>query len=234
VTSVIAHRGASCSHPENTVEAFRAASVLGCDMVELDVRRTADGALVVHHDATVPGLGALVSRPAAELPDWVPTLDAAFEACGGMAVNVEVKNVHGEPDFDASHEVVRALVARLAAGDGWRERVVVSSFDLAAVDRARALDPGLRTGLLAVDVADPLRPLALAVRHGHTSFHPHDAAVTPAVVDAAHADGLAVYVWTVDDPERMRVLADLGVDGIITNRPDLLLQVLGRPPAPSP
>ena len=214
-------------HRENTLAAFRAARDLGADGVELDVRRTGDGQLVVHHDAELPGLGALVARSRDELPAWVPTLADALTACEGMGVNVEVKHRHGEPDFDAAQPAARA-VAELVATTGRQATVLVSSFDLASVDAVRAVDPTIATGLLTIETTDPARDLATAVRHGHRFFHPLHLAVTPDLVAAAHADGVAVHVWTVDEPERMRELADLGVDAIITNRPDVLLQALGR------
>src|SRR5688572_20980568 len=89
---VIAHRGASAVRRENTVEAFVEARRLGADMVELDVRRTVDGALVIHHDALIPELGAIHELRQNALPPWVPTLEQAMEACDGMTVNIEVKN----------------------------------------------------------------------------------------------------------------------------------------------
>src|SRR5262245_27082175 len=90
--AVIAHRGASRAAPENTLEAFRLARSLGADAVELDVRRTRDGALAVHHDARLPDGQSVVDLSAAELPRSVPLLDAALDACAGMWVNVEIKN----------------------------------------------------------------------------------------------------------------------------------------------
>src|SRR3954451_12355655 len=93
---VLAHRGAARVAPENTLEAFEAAGALGADGVELDVHRTADGALVVHHNADARGLGVLAERPAAEIraarPE-IPTLEEALDACAGMLVNIEVKNL---------------------------------------------------------------------------------------------------------------------------------------------
>lgn len=221
----VAHRGASGPERENTVSAFRAARRLGADMVELDVRRTGDGVLVVHHDAEIPGFGPIVGRRADELPDWVPTLAEALEACEGMLVDVEVKHQHGEPDFDAAQPAARA-VAEVVAGTGRDDQVLVSSFDLASVDAVRAVDPTIPTGLLTIDTADPARVLATALRHGHRTFLPLHWAVTPELVGAAHADGVAVVPWTVDDPDRMRALADMGVDAIVTNRVDVLLDVL--------
>jgi len=131
--SLLAHRGGLGPWRENTLEAFRGALRLGADGVELDVRRAADGELVVHHDASIPGLGPLnrFSRP--ELPDWVPSLGRALEACAGASVNVEIKNSPLDPDHDPSEaiagEVLQALTASLSRGAPTSpSRLVVSSF----------------------------------------------------------------------------------------------------------
>jgi len=92
MVSIIAHRGASARFRENTVEAFLAAARLGADGVELDVRRSADGALVVHHDALLPGGDPISNVAVANLPEYVPLLDTALEACADLFVNVEVKS----------------------------------------------------------------------------------------------------------------------------------------------
>ncbi|HEX3426460.1 MAG TPA: glycerophosphodiester phosphodiesterase [Acidimicrobiales bacterium] len=126
---VLAHRGASHAAPENTLEAFAVARRLGADGVELDVRRSADGELVVHHDAEVAGRGPVSSLAAAELPPAVPSLEAALRACSGLVVNIELKDLPGEPGFDPTYplpQAVARLVAEvLAAGLDVGHRVVV-------------------------------------------------------------------------------------------------------------
>jgi glycerophosphoryl diester phosphodiesterase len=209
------------------LEAFREARRLGADMVELDARRTADGVLVVHHDASVRGRGPIVDCPAADLPGWLPALAEAVEACEGMAVNVEVKNLPGEPDFDERQATASAL-AGMVGERGWHQRILVSSFNLAALDRLRALEPTVATASLTLAGWDQHQAIATAAGHGHRALHPQDGGVDPAVVEAAHRAGLAVHVWTVDDPVRITELADMGVDGICTNVPDVCLLALER------
>src|SRR5271155_5597270 len=99
--SVYAHRGLHDKERENTVGAFTAAVALGVDGVELDVRRTGDGVLVVHHDPTIGRLG-IAEALQRDLPTYVPTLDEAMKACEGVLVNVEIKNERGrhEPAYD--------------------------------------------------------------------------------------------------------------------------------------
>src|SRR2546425_413652 len=110
-TEIIAHRGASAAYPENTVEAFRAAGELGATWVELDVRRTSDGRLAVHHDAHLPDGRAIVDVAADDLPPAVPSLAVALEACAPLGVNVEIKNSPNDVDFDPSAALVVLVVA---------------------------------------------------------------------------------------------------------------------------
>ena len=210
------HRGASAVQRENTLDAFRAAAELGADGVELDVRRTADGALAVHHDATLPDGRVIVEIPAVALPSDLPMLRDALVACGSMTVNVEIKNVPIDPDYDSEETVASAVVA-LVAEMGIGEQIVVSSFSLNTINVVRAADPRLATGWLTVPSYDQLRELETAAEHGHGALNPHHTVVTAELAKAARAAGLALNAWTVDDPDEMHRLADLGVNAIITN-----------------
>lgn len=227
---VIGHRGASAAFPENTLAAFRGAADAGADWVELDVRRTADGALVVHHDPVADG-AVIVGTARADLPERIPTLAAALALCVAvdLGVNVEIKSDPDEPDFDPDYAVVDAVLALLAGDDVPRgSRLLVTSFDPACVGRVRALAPDIPTGQLAFDLSDRDGILERAAAAGHVSVNPWDPFVDAALVEAAHGLGLAVYPWTVDAPERMAELLALGVDGIITNVPDVLRGLLPR------
>lgn len=220
VTLVIAHRGASAAEPENTVAAFERAVEIGADAVELDVRRSADDRLVVHHDAVLADGRPICSVPAGELPDEVPTLDDALDACRGIVVNIEIKNSRDEPDYDRSDWLawqVGALLARRGGGARW----LVSSFRLRTVERCRKVAPGIRTAWLTERLdAEVIRRAA-----GHDAIHPRVDLVTRDRLRLAHAHGLAVNVWTCNDPERMRELIAWGVDGICTDLPDVALAV---------
>ena len=222
---MIAHRGASAAFRENTLEAFAAARSLGADMVELDVRLTADGRPAVLHDPFIRGAAAVASTKAEDLPPWLPLLPAALDACRGMAVNVEIKNIPTEPGYCADERIADVVVDALIAS-GWAARVVVSSFNLNTVDRVHALDPSIATAWLTAARWDQLAAVATAADRGHVALHPEAPAVTAALVDAAHDAGLAVITWTVDDLSRMIELAGAGVDGIVTNVPDVARQTL--------
>src|SRR4051794_33800728 len=225
---VLGHRGASRAFAENTVAAFAGARDLGADGVELDVRRTADAQLVIHHDPNVDGSVAIFEQPFAALrnayPD-VPTLGEALEACAGMLVNVEIKCLPWEPDADTPDRAVVRAVVDLVRGQASvpPKDVIVSSFDLGAVDASRAFAPDIATGWLTsgqdIAVAAPI-----AAAHGHTWLNPDVVAALRASgtdIAAAQQSGVRVNVWTVDDQNDMTVLAAAGVDAIITNVPDV-------------
>jgi glycerophosphoryl diester phosphodiesterase len=222
---VLAHRGASAVRPENTIDAFAEARRLGADGVELDVRRSVDGALVIHHDPVIAGLGAVSALAVHQLPPSVPLLEAALKCCAGMIVNVEIKSSPDEPGYDPA-QLAAIQVASVAAAYSDVAKIVVSSFDLEAIDAVRSVEPDLATGLLVSPAAPILEALDLAERHGHTALHPFHLAVDAALVAATHEVGLAVNTWTVDDPQRIAQLAGWGVDAIITNRPDVALAAL--------
>ena len=234
LTLVLAHRGVATAHRENTVAAFAAARASGADGVELDVRRSADGVLVVHHDATLPDGRALAGVPAAELPSWLPTLEEAFEECRGLVVDAEVKNLPTEAGFDPTEAAARgtaALVVRM----GMATSAFVSAFTVASIDAAREAEPTVATGWLTLAGYDQADALALAAGRGHRALLPRHEAVAPDLVAAVHAAGLAVPAWTVDDPDRIRAMAAAGVDAVITNVPDVAVAVLAgvrrTPPA---
>ena len=222
---VIAHRGASATFPENTIEAFRGAAEHGADWVELDARRTADGVLVVHHDAHLPDGRAIVHLVATDLPGTVPTLVAALDACAGMGVNIEIKNNHPDPDLDPDEYVAEQTVVLLAERGG-RDEVLISSFNPATLVRIREQAPHLATALLVVEPAVDVVEVLVAAGHG--ALHPYDWFVDVELVTACHAVGVKINVWTVDDPTRMQELLDHGVDGLCTNVPAVARELIPR------
>jgi len=225
MVAVLAHRGALSGTAENTLDAFWEARRVGADGVELDVRLSDDGALVVHHDAEIPGLGPVTTLKVADLPAYVPLLEAAVLACGDLFINIELKDLPGEPGFDPAYPLA-VLVATFVAERNLLEKVVVSSFDLTAADAVRAVDPAISTAWLTPTGFDQRLALDSVVARGHAALHPHHAAVTPELIDAAHRAGISINTWTVDEPDRIRELAAAGVDGIITNRAAMARDVL--------
>lgn len=227
---VLGHRGASKTFAENTLEAFRGAVDQGADGVELDVRRTADGALAVNHDDALPDGRVLVETALADLPPSMPVLAEALHVCEPLrVVNIEIKNWPDDRDFDPelalAGEVVGLLESRGELADG---RILASCFHLPTIDRVHELAPGLATAWLLGFAEAPEPLIERAAEHGHVAVHPHHVFVNEAFVDRAHDAGLQVNTWTVDDPDRIRWLRDIGVDAVVTNDPATALRALGR------
>jgi len=217
MTAVFAHRGCTEGFVENTVDAFAEARRLGADGVELDVRLTADGALAVHHDAEVPGRGPVCELGVADLPAHVPLLADVLAVCEGMVVNVEIKNAPQDPGWDPG-EVVASLTAAAIGEAGWTERVIVSSFQVATLRAVRAADGRLALGALWGLSAEPEAALAEAAEAGFRAVHPFVSSADTALVQRAHAAGLAVNVWTVNAHHDLVAMVDAQVDAVITDR----------------
>lgn len=230
---IIAHRGASHAFRENTLPAFQRALDLGVDGIELDVHATRDGVLVVHHDATLTvrhgeaiEVVPLVSLSAEQVAahrltsgDRVPTLREVFALVGARAVvYVEVK---------ASH--VEAMVAALL-DEFPSVRAAVHAFDHRIPVGVRAVRPATPIGLLSASYPLDLRGLlswsdaSVLWQHGELIDEPF--------VLAAHAAGVQVIAWTVNNTSHARQLAAWGVDGLCTDVPDAISTALGRLGAP--
>lgn len=235
---VYGHGGRVGSIPGNSVAGVLAALDAGADGVEVDVRMTADGVLALCHDADPRRVGGLTTPirelTSSELPPDVARLDAVLDLAQGRGqVVLEVKNVPGEVDFDAPQErVAHALCDLLAArsGDNAGDDVVVSSFDWFAIDVVRARLPGVPTAFITPIGVAAEACVAYVIDAGHAQCHPHASAVLvqPDQVDVAHAAGLQVICWTVDDPQDVAELAAAGVDAVITNDPAGILAALYR------
>jgi glycerophosphoryl diester phosphodiesterase len=231
-TLVLGHRGSPHRARENTLEAFATAREDGADGVELDVHRTRDGALVVHHDADIEGFGILAEHDLADIRatfSWMPTLVEVLDECRGLLVNIEIKNSPKDADFDPD-EAAAARVVELLAARGGADDVLVSSFHLPTIDRVHALALAVPTGYLTVMTPSPLDAIDAAVAGGHHAVHPFfgvlaDAAVTT-VVQEAHTAGIALNTWTVNEPDEIARLAAAGVDGIVTDVPAVAVAAL--------
>jgi glycerophosphoryl diester phosphodiesterase len=216
-------------HLGNTLEALGLVLSSGADGVEFDVRRCADGALVLHHDAGIEGLGPVSRLPGDRLPASVPRLEEALEACGDLIVNIEVKNLPVDDDWDPSEQVA-IDVARLVSRRRLQENVIVSSFTRSALDAVRATDPAIRTGVLTLPDWDQLALLEGAFAKAHSALHPHKRAVSPELVDLVHSKQMWIVPWAVDLREEIVSTAAGGVDALITDAPDLAVEILGRRP----
>lgn len=221
MTKVVAHRGLHQTQRENTVGAFGAALAAGVDGVELDVRASVDGALVVHHDPAVDGL-VILEHPAAALPGHVARLSDALGACGALEVNVEIKmDAYGTQDPRRAPFVERVVATVDALG--LASQVLYSSFDEPTCRYLREVAPASPVGLLLDLTDDPRGAVEVAVAAGYAALHPYFRTVTPEAVADARAAGLALNVWTPNERDDLARLLAWGVDALITDDPALAL-----------
>ena len=238
----IAHRGASAYSPENTLTAIRQAVELGADLVEVDVQRTRDGALVLAHDPelgrTTDAARVLPRRAPWRVADltldevrrldagsWfspayagtrIATLEQALDLLAGTGTGLllEVKRPALHPGI--ATDIAGALRSRPLA------RVVVQSFDHEVMHDLAGRAPRVPVGLLGHPPVRRLPDLA----EWASQVNPRHRRATRAYVDAVHAAGLDCLVWTVDQQADVRRVLDLGVDGVISNRPDVVRRAL--------
>lgn len=236
-TLVLGHRGASASAPMNTLPAFELALEMGADGVELDVHLSQDGALIVLHDFTVDhttsGSGYARDMTLAELKSLdagsrfgekfkgtqIPTLDEVFERVGNkLLINVEIKSETQKTDG------VEQALANCIARHGTQRAVLVSSFNPLALQRFRQIMPDIPIGYLHApnwtfwpEVMEQIP---------HEARHPHHTTIDAPYMEWAHNHNYRVNTWTVNDPARALELRNLGVDAIITDKPDVILEAL--------
>jgi glycerophosphoryl diester phosphodiesterase len=246
---VVAHRGGALLWPENSLLAFRNALALGADFLETDVHLTADGELVVLHDPTLErtttGRGAVRAMSLASLADVrlkaadgavtgerIPRLTELLDLLAPSTARLllEIKVDAGREAYPQIEEKALALVK----ARGLLDRVVVMAFEDATLRRVRALEPGVRTTLLVdrgrVNEARVRAKEAVrwATDAGATDLGIDHRLVDAGVVTAARAAGLRVAAWTVNEEAAIRRMLDLGVDLVISDRPDLVVRLRGR------
>ena len=229
---VYAHRGGSKIGPENTIEAFDRGLAAGSDGLELDVHLSRDGVVVIHHDAlldrTTRGRGPLHARSAAELAALgVPALRDVLVRYPDTRIIIEMKQSQRALACAVIEEVRRA---------GAADRVCLGSFSVTALRAARRAAPEIATSAGRFEVRVALYRSWLGLSPGRAVYQAFQVpersggtrVVSPRFVELAHKSGLAVQVWTVDAPDDIRRLLDWGVDGIISDRPDIATQVVSE------
>lgn len=213
----IGHRGAPRDYPENTLESFQRALEAGVWMVELDVRQSSDGALMVFHDdqldrltGTAGTIEASTSKALAKLKveGWfkIPKLSEVLVLLREKVwLNVEVKS--GDP----------AKVAAALKEGGMADQSIVTSFDWKIIAGMNQAAPEIARGLLSEDVIAPDAAASALDEHGAVGWFPRHDRVDAKLIEVLHAAGVSVVPWTVDDEAEMRRLVQLGVDGLISN-----------------
>ena len=240
---VLGHRGASAEAPENTLAAFRLAMVQGADGVELDVWRCATGEVVVVHDENLSRVAGaplrvpdspLAALRALDVGAWrgerfrgerIPLLAEVLDALPGAVVNVELKS-RGDRDLSLAHAAADVIWKK-----GAGSRVVVSSFDWRLLAAFRLASPDVAAGLLFDGTRAWRLRTFLGIRTLRpAAVHPDRALATDARVRRWSERGLAVNVWTVDEPADAERLARAGAAALITNTPATVRGALGLPP----
>ena len=234
-TQITAHRGSSRSAPENTLSAMEAAIEELADSVELDVQMSADGVIVLGHDANlkrVAGLNRAISSLTFEelrqldVGSWfsaefageqIPTLEEVMEVCRGkINLNIEIKNVGKDSELPAR-------VVELILEQGMEEQCVITSTSLNYLKQVKELVPQLRTGyIISAAYGNFYSSEAVDFISVRSSF------VDERLMENVHAQGKGVFAWTVNSKSEMERLIMLGVDGIITDRPVLAREIIYR------
>lgn len=218
-SEVWGHRGWPSRFPDNTEAGIRAAATVAGG-VEIDVRRSVDGRLVLSHDPELAGR-AVAATPwsvlaSTSLSGYPPAvLEDVLDV--GVRLDIEVKNDPSEPGFDATHALAMEAAALARPGD------VVTSFWWPSMDAVRAAMGDVATGLLLDAPLDPIEAVRHAVDHGHGAIAPHHLLIDGSVAEFARVEGIEIVAWTVDDASEAMRLAELGVAAIITNRPGELI-----------
>jgi len=231
---VYAHRGDRSRAPDNTLEAYRLAVEAGADGIELDVRRTADGVLIMSHDAQFLDMPPYVEMTMADVRKQLPQVPMLVEMLDAVPehiwLNVEIKNDPQDSYHDPTRRIVDQTIEAIAEHDSL-ERILLSSFDVEAMHRAADLRPDLLRGQLVRQPESLEMGITEAVKQGAHAVHPNmlyfvdDA---PATMDQIHATGLAAVVWWVNTPEQVRTMLEVGVDVIITDDPGMARLIIDQ------
>ncbi len=237
--AVVGHRGAPRRARGDTPAAFAAAAQEGATWVELDARLSADDVVVVHHDAVTADGRAIRERSAEQLAALdVHTLVEILDGLPlGLGVDVECKNLPGDPDFHDDEQHLAGAVVDVLRPRVRSRPLMTSSFNPLTVEALAAGLPEVVAGLLHMETLPLSSALEIAEEIGARALCPHVAShMTCVDVAAVHATGRAVMVWTVDEPARARELAAAGVDALCTNDPAGIVRALSaeRRPAPRP
>lgn len=234
---VVAHRGNSAHAPENTLVAAREAFDLGADVVEIDVRRSADGHLVLLHDATFQRTAGQPRRPEEMTLAEIKQLDVGRwkgeryqgEAVPTLAEMLDLAKGRGSLLMDLKQTGLTADIARLVIESGMEDQVLLGPWTVAEATEARRHLPHTPIVLIgSIPVQRPATWFRDLLTAGVRGFNAAHGTITPEFAREAARRGMAVYAWTVNDPADMARLAALGVTGILTDDPALLAKTLAE------
>ncbi len=248
--NVISHRGANNFAPQNTLPAFEKSIELGCDGFETDIHLTKDGIPVVCHNFTIDdtsnGKGYIKDMTLEELREFdfgsyrgkefegtkIPTLDEFLTLCEKMPMNILDIELKSQSFGDAGTELAEKTI-NAVKDHGLFDELLISSFDPAILVVCKKIDKACKTGILyspdkPISLKIASRPVRFAREIGADALHPHYMYVTKLYVERAHRAGIQVNPWTIDKELTAKRLIAFGVDGLITDTPDLMNKILGK------
>ena len=244
---IISHRGANRRAPQNTIPAFENSIKIGVDGFETDIHLTKDGVPVVCHnytiDETSTGQGEIRNMTLEELRQYdfgsyfhekyagtkLPTLEEFLALC--ETADIEIMNIEIKPPLDGNMEIVKKTLDAVKA-HGLSDRLLISSFDANVLVECKKVDPNCKTGLL---YCPKQKEFYTKLLFGYVKvakeikadyFHPHFSSVNKRFVRRLHAIGVKVNVWTVNDEKVAKYLLKCGVDGLITDLPDVMNELV--------
>lgn len=231
---VYAHRGDRSRAPDNTLEAYGLAVEAGADGIELDVRRTADGVLIMSHDAQHGDMPPFIDMTMDEVRDKMPEVPTLIEMLEFVPphvwLNVEIKNDPDDSYHDPTRRIVDQTIATIDEHDSLG-RILLSSFDVEAMQRAAELRPDLLRGQLIREPVSLEDGIAAATAQKARAVHPNVLYFSDdpeASIGQIHSAGLAAAVWWVNTPDQVRSMVDIGVDVIITDDPAMARRVIDQ------
>ena len=246
---VISHRGANLAAPQNTIPAFEKSIEIGVDGFETDIHLTSDGVPVVCHNYTIDetsnGTGEVTKMTLEELRSYdfgsyfsekfagtkAPTLEEFYTLC--ETADIEIMNVEIKPPLDGNMEIVSKTI-NAAKAHGLFDKLLISSFDANVLVECKKVDPNCKTGFLYATNKSHFYKTML---FGYVKFakkikadflHPHFSAVTKHYVKRLHKNGIGINVWTVDKPSIITRMMKCGVDGLITNDPEICKELIAK------
>ncbi len=249
VCKVISHRGANLEAPQNTIPAFEKALEIGVDGFETDIHLSSDGVPVICHNYTIDdtsdGNGEVRSMTLEKLRShdfgsWfhekfkgtkLPTVDEFLNLC--ETADIEIMNIEIKPPLDGDMTIVAKTIEAVKA-HGLFEKLLISSFSADVLVECKRVDPKCKTGYLYAPnklyyyTKMLFHYVEFAKRIKADYLHPHYFAVSKRYVEKLHANGIGVNVWTVDKPDVTRKMLECGVDGIITNAPIMVNDLIAR------
>jgi glycerophosphoryl diester phosphodiesterase len=229
---IFSHRGANTFEPENSLEAFKKAMELGCDGIEMDLRYTASGDIIVFHDRNLVRMtsqkGNVHQLSLSEIRKialnngssrLIPTFQEALELIGDkVLINLDVKRERFRSN-GFEEKILKTL-----SDFGLRDNIIISSFNPLVLKKIARISPQSHLGFIIRNRSQILMQTRMSLKSLHINYR----ILSKKYVKAKQAKGIKIIPWTIDEKEDMIHFNEMGVDGIITNRPEVYFQIMNQ------